>query len=122
MKTFFAVVTLAAVVVGGVSVRAEDLRAVKARMEQRLGQIDQLKAQGAIGENNRGFLEDRGGSGDATAAVAAENSDRNQVYAEIAKKSGASADAVGRQRARRIAAESAAGVWLQKDDGSWYKK
>ena len=122
MKTFFAVVTLAAVVVGGVSVRAEDLRAVKARMEQRLGQIDQLKAQCAIGENNRGFLEDRGGSGDATAAVAAENSDRNQVYAEIAKKSGASADAVGRQRARRIAAESAAGVWLQKDDGSWYKK
>lgn len=122
MKTIFAVVALAAVFAGGVSVRAEDLRAVKARMEQRLSQIDQLKAQGAIGENNRGFLEQRGGSGDATAAVAAENSDRSQVYAEIAKKSGATPDNVGRQRARRIATESAPGVWLQKDDGSWYKK
>jgi len=122
MKTIFLVVTLAALFAGAVSVRAEDLRAVKARMEQRLGQIDQLKAQGAIGENNRGFLEQRGGSGDATAAVAAENSDRNEVYSEIAKKSGANPDTVGRQRARRIATESAPGVWLQKEDGSWYKK
>lgn len=122
MKPFFLMVTLAAVFAGGVSVRAEDLSAVKARMEQRLSQIDQLKSQGAIGENNRGFLEQRGGSGDATAAVAAENSDRSQVYAEIAKKAGTSPDIVGRQRARRIATESAPGVWVQREDGTWFKK
>jgi uncharacterized protein len=31
-------------------------------------------------------------------------------------------DVVGRQRAQRIAAQSAAGVWLQREDGNWYRK
>jgi uncharacterized protein YdbL (DUF1318 family) len=91
-------------------------------MEQRLPQLDQLKAKGVIGENNRGLLELRGGDVDAGDAVAAENRDRGIVYAEIAKKTGTSIDQVSRHRARQIVASSAAGVWLQKDDGTWYKK
>ena len=54
--------------------------------------------------------------------VAAENRDRGIVYAEIAKQTGTHVDQVGRARARQIAAASARGVWLQKNDGSWYKK
>lgn len=104
------------------AVRAEDLGAVKARMAQRLGQLDALKAGGAIGENNRGFVEVRDGGGDAGSVVAAENSDRETVYAAIAKQAGSSADQVGRARAKQIAAASAAGVWLQHEDGSWYRK
>ena len=107
---------------GTVSVRAEDLGAVKSRMEQRLPLLDQLKAKGVIGENNRGLLELRGGDVDAGDAVAAENRDRGIVYAEIAKKTGTSMDQVSRHRARQIVASSAPGVWLQKDDGTWYKK
>jgi uncharacterized protein YdbL (DUF1318 family) len=101
---------------------AEDLGAVKARIGQRLPKLDALKAGGAIGENNRGLVEVRGGGGDAASVVAAENSDREAVYAAIAKQTGASADGVGRARAKQIAANSAAGVWLQHEDGSWYKK
>ncbi|HYP18055.1 MAG TPA: DUF1318 domain-containing protein [Opitutus sp.] len=44
------------------------------------------------------------------------------MYAAIAKQTGSSADQVGRARALQIAGASAAGVWLQKEDGSWYKK
>jgi len=54
--------------------------------------------------------------------VAEENSDRGVLYAEVAKRSGVSADNAGRARARQIAANSAPGVWVQKEDGSWYKK
>ncbi|MFZ9682817.1 MAG: YdbL family protein [Cephaloticoccus sp.] len=102
--------------------RAEDLGAVRARMEQRLGELDQLKASGAIGENNRGFVELRESGGDAGAVAAAENRDRETVYAAIAAKAGTSADQVGRARARQIAANSAAGVWLQDESGTWYRK
>jgi len=102
---------------------ADDLNAVRARMEERLPAIDDLKSRGAIGENNRGLLEVRGsGGGNAASVVAAENRDRETVYAEIAKKNNTSADQVGRARARRIAASSAPGVWLQRDNGEWYKK
>ncbi len=101
---------------------ADDLGAVKARMNQRLSQVDQLKASGAIGENNRGYLEVRDGGGDAASVVSAENRDREAVYAAIAKRAGSSAEQVGKARARQIAANSAAGVWLQREDGNWYKK
>lgn len=101
---------------------AEDLSTIKARMDQRLEQIDQLKASGAIGENNRGFVEARSDGDEAAAVVSAENADRKAVYAAIAAKAGSSAEQVGRARARQIAAGSAPGVWLQDEGGNWYKK
>jgi len=102
--------------------RAEDLNTVRARMEQRIGQLDSLKKSGAIGENNRGLVEVRAAAGDAAGVVAAENADRETVYAELARKTGTSADQVGRARARQIAANSANGVWLQNESGKWYQK
>lgn len=102
--------------------RAEDLSTVRARMEQRIAPLDELRASGAVGENNRGFVEVRDGGGDAASVVAAENRDRELVYAELARKTGSSADQVGRARARQIASHSAPGVWLQDESGRWYKK
>jgi uncharacterized protein YdbL (DUF1318 family) len=124
MKPLLKRLLLSSLVFAGaaVLVRAEDLGAVRARMEQRLSKIDDLKAQGVIGENNRGFVEVRGGGGDAADVVAAENHDREAVYEAIAAKTGSSAAQVGRTRARQIAANSAAGVWLQRDTGEWYRK
>jgi uncharacterized protein YdbL (DUF1318 family) len=107
---------------GVVAPRAEDLGAVKARMSQRLSKLDAFKTQGAVGENNHGMLELRGGGPEAGDVVAGENHDREIVYAAIAQQTGSSADAVGRARAKQIAAGSAAGVWLQRDTGEWYKK
>jgi uncharacterized protein YdbL (DUF1318 family) len=107
---------------GASSSRAEDLGGVKGRMAQRLSQLDALRAQGVVGETNRGMMELRGGNAEAGDAVAAENRDRGIVYAAIAKETGTSVEQVGKHRARQIAAAAARGVWLQKDDGSWYKK
>ena len=121
-KFFHLFVIASALTVGVVAVRAQDLNAVKGRMEQRLSKLDALKEQGVIGENNRGLVELRGGNAEAGDVVAGENSDRGVVYAAIAKQTGSSAEAVGKARAKQIAAGSAAGVWLQRDNGDWYKK
>jgi hypothetical protein len=115
------ILSLFALALVTVSARAEDLNTVRARMEQRLAKIDALKSGGALGENNRGLLEARA-AGEATGVAAEENRDRETVYTELAKRTGASADSVGRARAKQIASNSAPGVWLQRENGEWYQK
>ncbi len=104
------------------SVQAQDLGAVQARMRERLPKIDALKADGALGENNRGFLEVRENKGDAASVSSEENADRTTVYTAIARQTGSNPAAVGAARAKQIAANSARGVWLQRESGEWYKK
>ena len=102
---------------------AEGIAEVRHRIEQRLSQIDALKAQEAVGETNRGFLEERkAGVPNAAAVVAAENKDREAVYAYIARETGAQPESVGRARAKQIAANSKSGVWVQDESGHWAKK
>ena len=108
--------------VGLPAVSAASAGDAKARMRERVSSIDELKLAEAVGENNRGFLEVRKSEGDAAAVVEAENKDRTEVFQATAARAGSTADAVGRAFARQIAAASKPGVWLQKDDGSWYKK
>ena len=122
MITFRLLFVILALFGASAALHAEDLQAIRARMEKRLPQIDTLKTQGALGEDNRGFLSVRAAAGDASAVASAENADRTAVYAAIASKSGASPEAVGTARAKKIAAGSAPGVWLQREDGEWYKK
>lgn len=108
---------------GTVVVRAQNLDTVKGRMEQRLGTVNELKDRGAAGENNRGFLEARGGaSGDDQRVISEENGDRRTVYAAIASQTGSSADAVGRQRAQQIAGLARSGHWIQDSSGAWKQK
>lgn len=113
---------LLALGLGNASVHAQDLGAVRARIAQRLSKVDELKTKGAIGENNRGFLEVRGGDPEAAGVVSAENADREAVYAALAKQTGSSPEQIGRARAKQIAGNSSGGVWVQRDDGSWAKK
>ena len=122
MKTLFLRLVFVSVMLlaGSSTVRAEDLGVVRARMEKRISQIDALKSSGVLGENNRGFLDVRSGSDGGVAA--AENADRAVVYAALAQKTGASADAVGRARAKQLAGNSARGVWVQAENGQWTKK
>ena len=116
-------IVAAALALGPVVVRAQDLGAVKARMEQRLGAVDALKARGVAGENNRGFLEPRGNaSGGDQGLISEENADRRTVYAAIAAQTGASPDAVGRQRAQQIASIARPGHWIQDPSGNWRQK
>lgn len=116
-------VLLAALSLTTLPALAESAADIRSRMEQRLPSIDDLKAKGYVGENNRGFIEVRA-SGSATAGgvVSAENHDRESVYALIAQQTGASADSVGKARARQIASNSRSGVWVQDESGQWKKK
>jgi uncharacterized protein YdbL (DUF1318 family) len=119
----FITLCLALCVVGVSAFAAESAADIRRRMEQRLPAIDRLKAAEAVGENNRGLLEVRGSGGaDAVAVVTEENRDREAVYALIAKETGATADSVGRARARQIATNSRPGVWVQDASGAWKKK
>ena len=96
---------------------------IRRRMEQRLPQVDRLKAQEVVGENNRGFLEvPPAGKASPGTVIADENRDRETVYALIAKQTGATTDSVGKARARQIATGSKAGVWIQDEAGQWKKK
>jgi hypothetical protein len=119
---FLTIVVLAAGVAGPRALAA-DLGPVKQRMAQRLASIDALKDRGAVGENNRGYLEARGAlSGGDDKVMAAENADRSSVYEALAQQTGSSADQVGRARAKHIAQNSRPGVWLQDESGRWYRK
>jgi hypothetical protein len=127
MKTFWirllftlAVISLPVAMPG---LQAQNLGAVKQRMAQRLPAVDALKDRGAVGENNRGFLEARAAlSGAESGTVSAENADRAEVYGALAQQTGSSSDQVGRARAKKIAETSKAGVWLQDESGNWRRK
>lgn len=105
------------------ALRAQDLGAIRARMEQRLPSVAAAKDKGVAGENNRGYLEARGAPapGDQQ-VIQAENGDRRQVYAAIAAETGSSADEVGRKRAAQLAELARPGHWVQGADGSWRRK
>lgn len=113
---------LAALCMLTVTAFAESAADIRARMAQRLPAVDALKAREAIGENNRGFVEVRGAAPDAAPVVADENRDREAAYALIAKDTGVTSDAVGRARAKQIAANSRSGVWVQDEAGKWARK
>lgn len=101
--------------------QAQDLGEVRTRMKQRLSQIDDLKEKGAVGENNRGYLEARGGGADE-GVISAENKDRETVYEALARQTNSSVDQVAKARARQIAQSSRPGVWIQDASGNWKKK
>ena len=107
-----------------VFVQAESVE-LKERFLQRQPLLEKMKEQGWIGENNLGFLaflSEAGQNKENSKIVNAENQDRKTVYAEIAVKVNASAEAVGKRRAVQIAALVAVGHWLQDTDGNWYQK
>ncbi len=114
---------IAAAGFGAASVQAQDLGAVRARMEQRQGSIDALRDRHAVGENNRGFVDPRGPiNPDEQRMISDENSDRRAVYVALAEQTRTDPDTVGRKRAQQIAERSKRGVWIQTPTGEWIQK
>ena len=95
---------------------------IKDRFKERVPQIVQLKNEGAVGENNGGYLEFVGDKKKMEDVVDAENKDRRLVYEKIAEKEGATVEKVGRRRAIQIRELAKPGDWLQDDGGKWYQK
>ncbi len=113
------IVALGFLLMAAVAAGAAD---IQARMKARLPTITQLKAQGLIGENNRGLLEYRTEKQPQAQVVNQENADRMQVYQSIAQKQGANATLVGQHRAAQISQQAPKGTWLQDAKGKWYRK
>jgi len=96
---------------------------IKARMQERLPTIVTLKAEGLIGENNKGYLEFVPGAAMKNdSVVSSENQDRQAVYSAIAKQQGTTPQLVGERRAIQIGEIASSGEWLQDSSGKWYKK
>lgn len=114
---------LGAALVGATGMSAQNLSAVRARMEKRLPAVNDLKNRQSVGEDNRGFLEARAAlSGPDEKLVSDENADRREVYAALAAQTGSTADAVGRQRAAQLASLARRGHWIQDAGGTWRQK
>ena len=94
------------------------------RMKNRIPAIAQLKAKGAVGENNKGYLEFKIKEPAPKQAelINAENKDRAAVYTAIAKQQGTSPENVGKHRAAQIEQKARPGDWLQDSKGKWYRK
>jgi uncharacterized protein YdbL (DUF1318 family) len=91
------------------------------RRKDRLEQVRQLLASGALGENAVGLLSARDPSlADAAArnVMNAENSDRMVIYREIAAKNSIPVDEVQRMYARRLQNDAPAGAPIEVDDGT----
>jgi len=124
MKTMLCLTVFGLLALTTMNLSAQDLSAVQARMKERLPQVAQQKAQKVVGEDRAGFLALVKADAGATVQklVEAENADRKVVYAALAAKAGTDAARVGQQRAKELAERSAAGMMLQRDDGTWYEK
>ena len=123
-SVFYAIVALLTVLIfsaeGSCFAGAND---IKARMQERLPTIVQMKTAGVIGENNMGYLEFVPGAARKEAdLIAAENNDRKSVYSAIAKQQGTTEQLVGERRAIQIGEKASTGEWLQDTSGKWYKK
>jgi uncharacterized protein len=95
---------------------------IKERMKERLPVIAALKKQGIVGENNRGYLSFVGSEKKQEQVVAAENRDREKIYAHIAAQQGTKLEVVEKNRALQLAERAAPGTYIQKPDGTWVKK
>ncbi len=95
---------------------------IKARFKERLPKILELKAEGIIGETNRGYLDFVGPQRKMEDLVEAENRDRRIVYEEIARRENTTVEKVGKRRAIQLRELAAPGHYVQDDAGNWYRK
>lgn len=123
MKTRQLTGILILVVMGVLAVAGPVLsQGIKERMKERLPVIAELKKQGVVGENNRGYLEFVGNPKSQENLVAQENQDRKTIYSQIAAQQNTDLVVVEKNRALQLAERAAIGTYIQKFDGTWIIK
>ena len=86
------------------------------------GPLDDLRAQGLVGERSDGYAEARSGaSAKVKALVSRVNAKRKVLYEKRAKEQGVKADQVGRVYAQEIVEDLPAGSWVKTNSG-WRQK
>jgi uncharacterized protein YdbL (DUF1318 family) len=127
MKNITLFLSLSLLMLGFVaSLQAKELNdeaSIQSRMIERVSEVDALKKKGLLGEDNKGFLQQRGMlKPDDVKTMSEENTDRKALYGIVASRLGLTIAVVGEGRAESLRNASAPGVWLQAPDNSWYKK
>ena len=131
---FFVGVCAMSIAVLGKPVQAAEQYSIKemtpevmSALESRRGRYDalqQLKQQGKVGENNRGYVEAFSGEADVQGIVASENADRKIIYQTIAAQNNLK-DAIGtieKVFAQTQREKAGPGEKIQSADGSWVTK
>lgn len=91
----------------------------------RYNRLAEFKKQGAVGENNRGYVEVLADGGEAGAVVEAENKDRRVIYRTIAEQNDLDENAlviVEKVFAQVQQEKAAPGDKIQTEDGRWIAK
>ena len=133
MKRFiFSICILAALAGAALAAGAYDLKemtpTVKAAFQgrkARYAELKSLKAQGAAGETNRGYVFALGAVPGVSDVVKAENTDRKIIYQAIVEQNGlADSDLVTVEKAfaQVQRKKAAAGEKVQDEDGTWTVK
>ncbi len=105
------------------AIAQNDEASIKQRLLERVASVDALKLSGSVGENNKGFLEQRAMLNPAqTKTMNDENADRKALYTILASRLGLSVTVVGQGRAESIRGKSAPDVWIQQPRGQWTQK
>ncbi len=93
--------------------------------QTRYAKIQELKREGVIGENNRGYVADLKKSSAAASVIEAENRDRRTIYENLASQNQLGAN--GLLEVQRAFAEvqrdkALSGDMIQSSSGDWEKK
>lgn len=129
MKRYLVLTVLMTAVCGIALAQSYDIKEmtpqVKSALEARKGrfaELKSLKAQGLVGETNRGYVQTFGGDASVKGLVAAENKDRKAVYLAIVEQNnlGAGAlDAVENVFAGVQRQKASSGDKIQDESGEW---
>ena len=102
-----------------------EVEAAITNRQARFNQLQDMKATGAIGENNRGYVETLAGDAGAAALVSAENADRSTIYKVIVEQNNLGGDGlpIVEKVFGEVQAEKARpGDSIQLASGEWTKK
>jgi uncharacterized protein YdbL (DUF1318 family) len=103
--------------------RADRLDELQGRFEGRFGELRRYKDQGKVGETTTGLVEAVAAADDALRGlIAAENADRQELYALIAEKEKTTAAKVAERNAARNFQKAKSGDYLKGRDGQWKRK
>ena len=93
------------------------------RMKARLPDVLSAKDAGTVGEGVDGFLHLRQSSNsEAAELVNLENTDRKELFKDLATKTGGDFSAVARKFSQGIATKAKKGHWFKKTSGNWVQK
>jgi len=119
--------TGAAVAAGAYDIR-EMTPAITSALEARkarFAELKALKAQGMIGENNRGYVEVLSGGATSMDMAEKENKDRKFIYQEIVKQNELGKDALATVESVFAAVQrekASVGEKIQEESGAWVTK